>query len=725
MVAQRYAALRVLRRRSSAFERAPRSNARDETELRLAIRRSDGTIDSGQARANVGFLLPSDMSDGRSRNSRNESRSSGKTRLTRALPYVFAPNERARCPRLGAFADFGLIPRGADAPRGAKDSDPASPKRPPRASPSPSRRDAAAAAADFAIRDNARLALELKQEELTKLRARLSATEDALRRHTARNAELETRLSEHEGHEVATEAEALSRSLAAATRDVRGFFSSGGKVDAAKPRATGDALPVPDGLDGHDDDATFGTKRDGGVLRSGLKKKAPNGRPASSGRGVTFAAESEQKRLEEEGEYVAKLREKTAENEALVARLSASETSLERKRDQMRVAKASYEALRKRLEEETRRREDAERRGPRASSGSSSERQNGRNDAVRVTETRDVLRDVLSVTAHACGVAGRADSRAVTSALPALAALARDGPGETALELLTETRVLEHITRVFELHDADAQVAASVCATLAALVAGARFAAAEKGAARGSAAEAVERGLAASGGLARVVSRALTRHRSSPETCARACDLIHALCHARGDGTSDPAVGPNERGRTAERVSELVRAGCAARVVDAAERHPSDEDAAASAARAIVSMVQHGTAGDARSIAQCGAAAVVRRAERFGLETGLRRAGRGVESWVRENAGAVARGAEPAGTARTPPRPARPGEAARAGSGFESPSPRVALFRGRQSGGFGATSDDEDGLRGDGTDRRDAAAESEDDFDDARFDHRL
>jgi chromosome segregation ATPase len=100
---------------------------------------------------------------------------------------------------------------------------------------STTRRDAAAAAAsDFEIRENARLALELKQEELEKLKRRLSATEDALRRREDRNAELETRLSEHEGNKVAAEAEALNSSLAAAMRDVRGFFSSGGKVDAAK-----------------------------------------------------------------------------------------------------------------------------------------------------------------------------------------------------------------------------------------------------------------------------------------------------------------------------------------------------------------------------------------------------------------------------------------------------------------------------------------------------------
>ena len=361
------------------------------------------------------------------------------------------------------------------------DSDPASPQRAPHASAS--RRDAAAAAAvDFEVRENARLALELKQEELVKLRRRLSKTEEALREGAERNAELETRLSEHEGRRVEAEAEALNSSLAAAMRDVRGFFSAGGKVDAAKTdHAHKDARPdarVFANGQSHDSVAR-------GALRSGLKKSASKRRASRDGgstdanerRGVTFVAESEQKRLEEEGGYVAKLRVKTAENEDLVARLLASETSLERKREQMRVAKASYEALQKRLEEETRRREAAERALENSAKNSKSrlDVSDSPNDE-HATKTKHLLRDVLALVAHACGVTGRADSRAITAALPALAALARAGPGESARELLTETRVLEHITAAFETHEDDAAIVASVCATLAALVAGARAA---------------------------------------------------------------------------------------------------------------------------------------------------------------------------------------------------------------------------------------------------------
>jgi len=618
---------------------------------------------------------------------------------------------------LSPIAEFGFKPRVLT------DSDPASPKRAPHASAS--RRDAAAAAAvDFEVRENARLALELKQEELVKLRRRLSATEEALREGAERNAELETRLSEHEGRVVEVEAEALNSSLAAAMRDVRGFFSAGGKVDAAKTDARGNARAFANGQ-----------SHDHGVLRSGLKKSASKSRASRDGgstdanerRGVTFVAESEQKRLEEEGGYVAKLRVKTAENEDLVARLLASETSLERKREQMRVAKASYEALQKRLEEETRRREAAER----ALDDSAKSRvavSDGPNEhATEATKTKHLLRDVLALTAHACGVTGRADSRAITAALPALAALARAGPGESARELLTETRVLEHITDAFETHEDDAAVAASVCATLAALVAGARAA--------GGRDENIgvfqSNALAARSGarLARVVSRALAKHRSSPEACACACDLMRALASERDDVDVSETL-----------TSELVRLGSASGAVGAAEWHPSDEDVVLAAARALVSMVEHGTARDARSMARCGAAGVVRRAERHGLDTGLRRAGRAVESWARENAENAENAADadeetkdenaaaPRTTPRTTPRrrAAIPEEAAYEGSGFK---PRVASQSWRERGRRDANGDADAAYFRNGGDRTDPDAAdvyvSEDDFDDAQFDDKL
>ena len=628
-------------------------------------------------------------------------------------------------------SEFGFKPKiGADR-NATTNGDPASPKRAPHASTT--RRDAAAAAAsDFEIRENARLALELKQEELEKLKRRLSATEDALRRREDRNAELETRLSEHEGNKVAAEAEALNSSLAAAMRDVRGFFSSGGKVDAAKTpsfNGNGEAFATFDATS---------PRKDSGVLRSGLKKKgsrADPGEPASGAKkiGVTFVSQSEQNRLEEEGGYVAKLSAKTAENETLVSRLLATETSLERKREQMRVAKEAYQALQKRLEEETRRREEAEKmvkRKAAAYASSSSDRRHATvPDSVPETQTERekresteaLLRDVLSVTAHACGVSGRADSFAVTSALPALAALAKAGPGEVALELLTETLVVEHITRVFDMHEDDATAAASVCSTLAALVAGARAAAGGGGAARRRD-EVLE---SAAPTLARVVSRALAKHRSSPEACACACDLLHAL--ARSDFSF---VDEKKTTRRRSVTSELVRAGCAAGATDAAEWHPSDEDVVSSAARAIVCMVENASSIDSASIARCGAASVVLRAERYGIDTGLKRAGREVEAWARESAAArvdekntlTFSAAAPSTTPRR--RAAIPEEAAYEGSGFK---PRVPVSLNRRGSNRGVRDANGD-ANGDATgwDRTwDGTAAEEDDFDDAQFDDKL
>jgi len=662
---------------------------------------------------------------------RRSRKSSARKRPTRPPSRDASPDPHFTTP--SHASEFGFKPKiGADR-NATTNGDPASPKRAPHASTT--RRDAAAAAAfDFEIRENARLALELKQEELEKLKRRLSATEEALRRREDRNAELETRLSLHEGNKVAAEAEALNSSLAAAMRDVRGFFSSGGKVDAAKTpsfNGNGEAFATFD--------KSSSPRKDSGVLRSGLKKKASRAdslEPASVTKKigqVTFVSQSEQKRLEEEGGYVAKLSAKTAENETLVSRLLATETSLERKREQMRVAKEAYQALQKRLEEETRRREEAEKmvkRKAAADASSSSDRRHAtvpdtvpetRTEREKRESTEALLRDVLSVTAHACGVSGRADSFAVTSALPALAALAKAGPGEVALELLTETLVVEHITRVFDMHEDDATAAASVCSTLAALVAGARAAGGGGGAARRRD-EVIE---SAAPTLARVVSRALAKHRSSPEACACACDLLHAL--ARSDVCF---VDEKKTTRRRSVTSELVRAGCAAGATDAAEWHPSDEDVVSSAARAIVCMVENASSIDSASIARCGAASVVLRAERYGIDTGLKRAGREVEAWARESAAArvdekntlTFSAAAPSTTPRR--RAAIPEEAAYEGSGFK---PRVPVSLNRRGSSRGVRDANGD-ANGDATgwDRTwDGTAAEEDDFDDAQFDDKL
>jgi hypothetical protein len=194
----------------------------------------------------------------------------------------------------------------------------------------------------------------------------------------------------------------------------------------------------------------------------------------------------------------------------------------------------------------------------------------------------------------------------------------------------------------------------------------------------------------------------------------------------------------SERDEISENLtSELVRLENASGAVGAAEWHPSDEDVVLAAARAIVSMVEHGTERDARAIARCGGANVVRRAERHGLDTGLRRAGRAVESWARENADAENADADEettddqtaaaAGTTpRTTPRrrAAIPEEAAYEGSGFK---PRLLASRSWREGGWRDANGDAGAAYANGGDRTDpdAADVSEDDFDDAQFDDKL
>ena len=176
--------------------------------------------------------------------------------------------------------------------------------------------------------------------------------------------------------------------------------------------------------------------------------------------------------------------------------------------------------------------------------------------------------------------------------------------------------------------------------------------------------------------------------------------------------------------------SELVRAGCAGGATDAAEWHPSDEDVVSSAARAIVCMVENASSIDSASIARCGAASVVLRAERYGIETGLKRAGREVEAWARESAAArvdekntlTFSAAAPSTTPRR--RAAIPEEAAYEGSGFK---PRVTTSQSWRERGRRDANGDADAAYGNGGDRTDpdAADVSEDDFDDAQFDDKL
>ena len=116
--------------------------------------------------------------------------------------------------------------------------------------------------------------------------------------------------------------------------------------------------------------------------------------------------------------------------------------------------------------------------------------------------------------------------------------------------------------------------------------------------------------------------------------------------------------------------------------------------------------------------------------DRYGIDTGLKRAGREVEAWARESAAArvdekntlTFSAAAPSTTPRR--RAAIPEEAAYEGSGFK---PRVPVSLNRRGSNRGVRDANGD-ANGDATgwDRTwDGTAAEEDDFDDAQFDDKL
>ena len=258
-----------------------------------------------------------------------------------------------------------------------------------------------------------------------------------------------------------------------------------------------------------------------------------------------------------------------------MARLLASETSLERKREQMRVAKASYEALQKRLEEETRRREAAERALENSAKNSKSrlDVSDSPNDE-HATKTKHLLRDVLALVAHACGVTGRADSRRSPRRSPRIGGAGARRAGRVGARIAHgDARLGAHHRRVRD--------ARGRCRGRGECLRDARRARRRRAHRREGETPSEKRRFPnrrARGSvrrdekLARVVSRALAKHRSSPEACACACDLMRALA--------------SERDEISENLtSELVRLESASGAVGAAEWHPSDEDVVLGGAR--------------------------------------------------------------------------------------------------------------------------------------------
>jgi hypothetical protein len=172
---------------------------------------------------------------------------------------------------------------------------------------------------------------------------------------------------------------------------------------------------------------------------------------------VGFVGDIEQRRLEKEGEVVAdnaRLRREVVELEQRLARLA-------------RVARSAHDAAESRFEEERRMRIDAEAAAEklRAASGE------GSNALVEELETsRQLCRDVLLVT-RACANVSQADPNAVVAALPALATLASNKRGDSALILATNG-VPRHAAAAMETHGKDAQVATHACELIATLARG-------------------------------------------------------------------------------------------------------------------------------------------------------------------------------------------------------------------------------------------------------------
>lgn len=466
--------------------------------------------------------------------------------------------------------EFGFKPSSGKASVSA--IDPSSPKRAPHSSTT--RKETFVNEKDnFEIKENTRVALEEKSKLVEKLQKQLSLTEASLRTRATRTHELERRLREHEGNKVLDEADALHSSLSAAMRDVTSFFSSGGKVKDAAPTGTApNGTTTPHGVTPNSD-MPSGTPPS--ALKSGLKSSSfPQGNKPhqlSHKKSISFVSADEQHRLDEEGTVVMKLQMQLRKNEELQMKLKTVEDALARKRQEMRVAKKNYVALQKRLEEEISLRERIERNGSRNASSTRG------NTPETSTATNRVLQGVLRITAHVAGVSGRGDTNGVLRALPALAQISKNETGGVSLDLI-DAGVVELVTETFEVHQDDQQICARVCALLAQLCCGANAATARHLRARkNQCADAVASDLK----IAQCATVTLQNHRSNPEACACAIDLLYEL--SRLAGRNAPGLIQHwVKNRILESVTEIVA------------WHVSDADVLASASKLTSVIIEFG-----------------------------------------------------------------------------------------------------------------------------------
>jgi hypothetical protein len=305
---------------------------------------------------------------------------------------------------------------------------------------------------------------------------------------------------------------------------------------------------------------------------------------------VGFVGDREQRRLEKEGEVVAdnaRLRREVVELEQRLARLA-------------RVARSAHDAAESRFEEERRMRIDAEKLVERLRAASG----DGSNALVEELETsRQLCRDVLLVT-RACANVSQADPNAVVAALPALATLASNKRGDSALILATNG-VPRHAAAAMETHGKDAQVATHACELIAALARGG-----EPSVLRGLAGSARKAAAAvakqftetathrnnnnSSPGPGVALVNALRRHEGDAGVCAAAADATWAAAHHGGGSVAAKLL-------EHEAVSALARS---------MRLHPADADVVSKCAHAICCVASTSDANAAEAARQGGAVAV-------------------------------------------------------------------------------------------------------------------
>ena len=464
-----------------------------------------------------------------------------------------------------------------------------SPARPPRDSgnstlppPSPSRADSDR----FQLAENARLALEAKSAQVEGLKVKLAAAEAALTERDERDAETqrERASSTHAG--VMDEADRLGDEMKGALGNVKAFMRRAWTGEKGHPNE--DDSDAGD-MNRHGTPSAMRSKAKTSIVEKPSARGAYVRHPDASPR-VGFVGDREQRRLEKEGEVVAdnaRLRREVVELEQRLARLA-------------RVARSAHDAAESRFEEERRMRIDAEKLVERLRAASG----DGSNALVEELETsRQLCRDVLLVT-RACANVSQADPNAVVAALPALATLASNKRGDSALILAT-SGVPRHAAAAMETHGKDAQVATHACELIATLARGG-----EPSVLRGLAGSARKAAAAvakqftettthrnnnnSSPGPGVAIVNALRRHEGDAGVCATAADAAWAAAHHGGGSVAAKLL-------EHEAVSALARS---------MRSHPTDADVVSKCAHAICCVASTSDANAAEAARQGGASAV-------------------------------------------------------------------------------------------------------------------